>query len=392
MILKKCRLVLNVFLLFIVLNTANAQIENEIILFVDSTELLVNNGRRMLLQYAQSKDYNRVAEIYSFLNLRANAKNCAAFHYNEKLYISILTNNWNDFFTKAEHFSELTRIPFCISISDQILHNTLYWEVRNEVAQHFENALNTNLTPEDEELLELYLHIIGYQQNEIYDKKLKDFKKKYPQSRYSDFVNNYLPAPLFSFGMAFSFGATQIIPTGNLSNFFVSSTAFYASMDFYFNDFLLGIQVNVGSLELKTPLLSQSTGYGHDFLKNDRLSYIDGGFLGGYTLLKNNWLQFTPFVLLGGTTLESSLYKDPNDSKLEFKIFNSFVVGAGLRTEINVLNFSMNDRFYRTSLPSRINLRFDAGYNIPVKYNYTPAKGNVIYARTALVWWFGNTF
>jgi len=392
LIFKKFRVVLSTFLLLTVLSTVNAQIENEIISFVDSTELLVNNGRRLLLQHVQAKDYSKVAEIYDFLNEKANARNCAAFTYNEELFISILTNNWNIFLTKAERFSEKVQVPYCIAIRDQLLGSTLHLEVKNNALQHLKNALTTDLTLEDKELLEVYFHVIENGRDNYYGTKLKEFKKKYPQSRYSDFVNKYLPDPLFTFGMAFSMGATQIFPTGNLSNYFVSSTAFNASMDFYFNKLLIGIQVNIGFWDLKTPMLSQSTGYGHDFQKNDRFSYVDGGILGGYTLLKNNWLQFTPFVMLGGTTLESNLYKDPNDSKLEFKITNSFAVGFGLRSEISVIKFNMRDPYIASPIPSRINLRLDAGYNIPVKYNYTPAKGNIPYARMALVWWFGNTF
>ena len=392
MILKKCRLIFSILLLLTVFSTFNAQIENEIVSFVDSTELLVNNGRRLLLQHVQAKDYDKVTEIYDFLTEKSRTRNCVAFTYNEELFIAILTTNWNNFLTKAERFSEEIQISYCIPIRDQLLGSTLHLEVKNNVLQHLRNALTTDLTNEDKELMELYFHIIENGRDNFYGKKLKEFKKKYPQSRYNDFVNKYLPDPLFAFGMAFSMGATQIFPTGNLSNYFASSTTFNASMDFYFNKFLLGVQVNIGSLELKTPLLSQSTGYGHDFQKNDRFSYIDGGVLGGYTLLKNNWLQLTPFVLLGVTTLESNLYTDQNDSKLEFKISNSFTVGAGLRTEIKIINFNMKDRFYNVSMPSSINLRLDAGYNIPVKHNYTPAKGNILYARMALVWWFGNNF
>jgi len=392
LIFKKFKVVLSTFLLLIVISTVNAQIENEILSFVDSTELLVNNGRRLLLQHVQAKDYSKVTEIYDFLNEKANARNCAAFTYNEELFISILTNNWNNFLTKAEHFSETVQVPYCIAIRDQLLSSTLHLEVKNNALLHLKNALTTDLTLEDKELLGVYFHIIENGRDNYYGTKLKEFKKKYPQSRYSDFVNKYLPDPLFTFGMAFSMGATQIFPTGNLSNYFVSSTVFNVSMDFYFNNFLLGLQVNGGSLDLKTPMLSQSTGYGHDFQKNDRFSYVDGGVLGGYILLKNNWLQFTPFVMLGGTTLESKLYKDPNDSKLEFKITNSFTVGFGLRSEISVIKFKMRDPYFASPMPSRINLRLDAGYNIPVKYSYTPAKGNIPYVRMALVWWFGNTF
>ena len=388
--MEKNKLFLILFAFFTVLNTVNAQIENEIKSFVDSTELLVNNGRRMLSQYVQIKDYQKVTEIYDFLNKKTLDKNCSPFIYSEDLYIAILTDNWDDFLASAEHYSEEMKKTLCYPVRDQILVRTLYLELKNNASQLLENAQTANLTLEEKELFELYFHLIENKQDDVYDKKLKDFKKKYPKSQYNDFVNNYLPKPAIKTAFAFSFGATQIFPTKNLDNYFASATTGGLSVDFYSNKFFFGLQFNAGGMKFKTPLLSSTSGYDKDFQKGDRLTYIDGGLLGGYSLLKNNNLQLSPYVYLGGTTLESNFYKDASDNDLEFKVLNSFFIGSGLRTEVKLFEFETKDRFLGTVVQNKLSLRLDIGYNIPVKYDYAPAGGNILYARIALAWCGGN--
>jgi len=388
--MKKYKFLLSVCIFFTVLNPVNAQIEDEIKSFVDSTELLINNGRKMLLQHLQTKDYQKVAEIYNFLNMKTSTRNCSAFTYYESLYITSLINDWAGFLTQAAHYSDAIRKPLCYPSTyrsqfarDQ-LSEFLYREVEANASQFWENIQNDELlTNEDKELLDIYFYLLENGQDEIFDKTLKNFKKNYPQSRYSDFVNNYLPQPQPKLAMSFGFGVAEIFPTGNLRNYFIPATAFTMSWDFHVNNVFLALQFNAGSMKLKKPLLAEETGYEQDFLKNERFSYADFGVLGGYVVAQNKRLQLSPFVYLGGTTLKSNIYEsDEND--LEFEIFNTFFVGPGLRTEVKLVGF---DNFR----PNSINIRFDVGYNIPVKYNYSPANGNIFYTRMALVWWIGDS-
>jgi len=390
--MKKIKLITSLLALFVTLNTVNAQIENEIKSFVDSTELLVNNGRKMLLQHVQTKDYQKVAEIYDFLNEKTQANKCAPFNYTEDLYIAILINDWDFFLTRVEFFSEITKEILCYPTRDNTLVRMLRLEVKDNASQLFDNALNIDLTSEEIDLLELYFYLIENNVDETYSKKLKDFKKKYPQSIYNDFVNNYLPRPAIDIKvrMAFSGGVTQIFPTGNLSNYFDPATGGNMSFEFYSNRFFLGAQMNIGVMKFKMPLESSTSGYNEDFQRGDRLSYIDGGLILGYSVLSNKRNQLSPFVLIGGTTIESNLYKDAADNDLEFKVANSFTVGAGIRAEVKLFGFETRDIYSDRMLQNNINLRLDLGYNIPVKYSFTPARGNILYARMALVWSIGS--
>ena len=378
--MKKLKLLFITLALFAFLNTANAQnIEQEITSFVDETEVLINNGRRMMLHYVQTRNFERVAEIYHFLNERMQTNNCATFTIDEELLITILTNNWDDFFAIAEHFSDIRRINLCIPIPrNDLLLRTLHSEVENNASQLFENALAANVTLEEKQLLELFLYALEHGADETYRQKMRSFRRQHPQSAYNDFVRNYLPRAQLRGKMAMSLGATQVFPTGGLNNYFASSTVIGGGMDFRFNRLYLGIQAIAGSMRLKQPLPSSVTGYDYDFQKNDRFSYESIMFPVGYTLLRTNRFELTPFVGIGVTSLRSNLYGEYRFRDREFAIANdSFTIGAGLRAEFELARFNW----------SSLNLLFDTGYYMPVRFRYTPARGNTFYARMGIVWW-----
>ncbi len=388
--MKKSKSYIVVLLFCFAALDANAQIGNEIKAYVDSSEMIINNGRRLLLQSVQTKDYRKMAEIYNYLKVESSLNNCIPFSYNEDLHITSLTGSWDEFLIKAENFSVDAKETLCYPIHDQV-GTFLYKEVYGNAGKLLENALSNQSDSEKRDLLELYFYIVENGQNETFDTKVKNFKKNYPKSRYSDFLNYYLPQPEQKLAMTFGMGASGIFPTGKLGQHFDPNGLFALSMDFYVNNFFGGLQLDGGGrLKLNAPLLRSVTGYPQNFLKGDYFSYMNVGLLGGYIVARNNILQFSPFVYLGGTSLTSNLYKNSEDDDLEFRIFDSFFIGPGLRTEFKIWEFDMKDRYMNMSMPGCIALRLDVGYSIPVHYEYTAAKGNILYTRLALTWWIGN--
>ena len=376
--MKPKRLLFSALMLFAVLNSAKAQLEQEIEAFVDSTEILVIDGREMMLQYVQAGNFERIAEIFEFLNERTQAYDCNAFTYQESLYIALLINNWNDFLTRAERFSETTRIPLCVPLRDRQLVNALYAQLQNDALWLSNNVLVAGLTIEEKDLLQLFFHVLKHGVDETYNRKLRIFRREYPQSRFNDFIRNYLPDIFIGGGMGFGIGASQIFPTGGLSNFFAPATAFNMTFDVNYSDFIFGFHLDYGSMRLNRPLLISKTNFDYDFLGNERFRYFDFGFHAGYTLFRNNWFEFLPFINMSGTRLRSNLF-DAEYLDDEFKVINSFTVGSGLRSEFRLLNSS--DGFFFRS----VSLRLEAGYNIPVSFRFRYARGNIFYTRIALV-------
>ncbi|MDR1764474.1 MAG: hypothetical protein LBR64_11105 [Dysgonamonadaceae bacterium] len=373
-------------MLFFAPAALNAQIENEIKSFVDSTEMMVINGRKMLTRHIQEGDYNKIAEIYDYLTGLTSEDDCEAFSYNEKMLIDLLLGDWNGFLTKAEHLTD-KKLPMCYYTHDHVA-SALYDKVKSEYAILAVETQNSNLSDEDKALLDLFLYAVENDNNQEYEAKLKDFKKKYPQTLYKDFVRYYLPQPEFSAAIPISLGAAEIFPTGNLGAYFKPATGFSIAIDYYVNKVFVGFQVTGGKMKLRTDLLSDKTGYPVDFYANDKFSYYDGGLLAGYNILKTKSLHIAPYIYLGGSSLMSDLYEKSEDDDLEYHIFDSFFFGPGLRSEWKIVDFGKeNTSMGRAG--NYLSLRFDAGYNFPVKFDFKPARGGVFYTRLSLVWWIG---
>jgi len=374
--MKKLKTALLAIVFSAFLNTANAQqIEQEIISFANDTEILVNNGRRMMLQYVQTQNFERVAEIYHLLNERTLADYCVAFTLSEEFLITALTGNWDYFFVIAEYFSDIAEINLCTPIYDNLLIDALFLEVENNISQILQNALAADLTPKEMQLLELYLHLIERGTDEVYRQKLRAFRRQHSESKYNDFVRNYFPQAPVRADIGLNISATQVFPTGRLNNYFSTTTAFHFALDFSINNVLLGFQLDLGTMMLNTSL---PTRYGYVFQEGDRFIFDSFMFPIGYTLIRNNRFELTPFIGLGGTKISSNLYI--ND--VRFDIVNSFTISPGLRAEFLLASLNQGS--------DTINFRFDAGYKRPVRFNYTQAQGNMFYARAGIVWWFGN--
>ena len=66
---------------------SNAQIGQEILSYVDSTELVVQNGRKMIFKELNDSNLTKVKEIYDYLSEATANKHYAAFYYIEDFYL-----------------------------------------------------------------------------------------------------------------------------------------------------------------------------------------------------------------------------------------------------------------------------------------------------------------
>ena len=71
-----------------------SQISNEIATYVDSTELLVHNGRKMILKELADNNLVKTKEIYDFLTEKTKDKPFSAFYFIEDFYINMLVGDW----------------------------------------------------------------------------------------------------------------------------------------------------------------------------------------------------------------------------------------------------------------------------------------------------------
>lgn len=366
---------------------ANAQLEKEISSYVDSTEIFVNNGRQLLLEEIQSFNYPKAKEIFQLLNEKTKRKKCAPFTYNEEMYISLLVSDWGTFFDNAIDFKEKASEQMCYQPKSNIAKG-LYEEFVQNLGVIKSNFSKEKYYGEEKDVFDIYMYLIETgKQDSKYDQEYKSFKKKYPKSKYKDFFDSYLPAPSYPASMTFSMGALSVFPMSKLQQNFKSNVGFSMSMDYDINKVYVSLYLQTSSFTLQTPFEVSSNGLDYTFYQGDKFTYLDGGLQGGYYVLRNNRFHIAPYITFGGTNLQSNLFQDSSDDKYEYNVFNTVNLGLGINTEFKIVDFNLKDSQFSYSY---ISLKLNGGYNMPVKYNYTPFKGNISYAALTLCWGIGK--
>lgn len=377
-------------LLFLFSGSLMAQIENEIRNFVDSTEILINNGRRLLIKNLEEDNPDKANQVYTYL-INASGKDiCRAFSYDEQMCLSLIFENYQIWTDHAINFRQLYA-TYDNSRDESMYPFLRQYLIRNQpdLSQRINTAA---LTDEDKALLQLFLHLITIDRaDDTYNQMLKDFKGSYPQTRYAVFLSDYMPGVKVKVGSAFGMGVSGIFPTDNLATGFSSNVGFNMSWDFNINDVYTSLFMQGGALNVNTPFSMFNDFQTIDFDKSDSFSYIDGGLIMGYFVVRNNYLHLAPFGALMGTSLTSNLYTDPDDEKYEVKIFSTFSYGVGLKTELKLFEYDVHNFYgYGNAEKSYISLKAEVGYNVLAKHNFEGFRGNVAYVRATLMWGFGN--
>lgn len=372
---------------------ADAQIENEIRSYVDSTEIIVNNGKRLLLDEIRLFNYGKVAEIYSLLNKKTEPNKCTAFTYNEHLFIALFTSDWNTFLNKAEGIK--TDRNFLCYQNSQSIQRELYEEFMKYNDVLLRKMQTADLNQEDADLFDLYFETMtnGRENKSIYEAKLKSFKKKYPTSRYDDFLKIYLPSPELHISMAFSFGVATAFPQGNLKENF-SLGAVGPSMDMTFDreKWYFGLSVYSSYMKSQSDFSATSDKNElYEFHQGDKFDFTQVGFRGGYYLLKTKHFGLAPYLELGNASLRSDIYTDAQDNNKEMNMFSSFYLGPGFHSELKLFSFKgSNPNNWNANPPSYLSLRLDAGYSIITNQKHDILKGNVFYTTLKLAWAIGD--
>jgi len=375
---------------------AKAQLVNELKNYIDSTEVILNNGRRMVYQKLAAGDIQKATEVYYYLKEEAAQRHCYAFTLNEELYISLLITDLDNWFAIARNYKEINKLTACYQFTEDYVERFFRLTLKN--LSRIEAQLEQQSLPSDEsELIALFLQLLKAETpDEIYSARYKAFKRHYPASAYNEFITGFMPKPKVKGAFSMSMGPTFVAPAGNLGKVYKPGTLFNITFDFNFGKLYSGFHVDGGLLDLKIPInfTNQMGQVVQSFKAGDSFSFMGGGIYAGYFLLRNDRFQIAPYLNLGGYTFESSLYADSNSDNQEFQIFDSFVFGPGLHTELKLTEFSLNPYYYGympgMETTSYISLKLDIGYDIVTKKVSPDFKGNLPYIRMGLIWGFGN--
>ena len=383
----KNKIILYGLLSFILAFNANAQIEKEILSYTDSTELIINKGRKMLLHNIAENNDKKAKEIYRYLSSLDYGRSFSAFYYTEDLYVNILIGDWTKVADHMIHYQE--RFFKNIYPSSVNLTPLLYRRVSEKTDSLSKELQESDLDSESKQVILLLLKIIEEEKpTDEYTVMLRDFWSKHGNSKYEAFLKGFMPGKKLKGSFCFSFGSGMIFPTSELANNFNKNANFNMSMDINIQKVYTSLYMMGGSLKLQNPFSAITDVGSMNFLYDESFQYFEGGLKAGYFILRNNRLHLAPYGSLSGSSLKSSRF-DTEEEGNEYEIFNSFSYGCGIHTEFKITDFTTKN-MYGTETQSFISLKLEGGYKAIANFNNRNFEGNTTYFTVAFVWGLGE--
>lgn len=364
-----------------------AQISEEIKSYVDSTETLVNSGRKMLVQSIASGDLDKTKDIYHYLSDKTYGNYYSAFYFTEDLYINILVGDWHGVERQMQNYSENVKkfsYPNTYSI-----YPVLYSKVTQANDSLLMASQKSDINDESKKTLRLLFYALKAKTiDDGYNSLLSDYKKNYKKTgKETDFVDGFLPAANIKMSLAWSIGSGMVLPTSSLADNFKPNASINVSMDVNVNKVYTSLHVLASGLKLKEPFTGSTRYENMQFQKNELFEYFDAGLKGGYFLIRNNRFHVAPYLSISGSYLKSDRY-DSDDDKYEYEIYDSFTYGGGLHTEVKIANLAAKNGYAYDD--TYISVKLDAGCDMVTSFKNRHFQGDISYFSLAFVWGVGN--
>ena len=206
-------------ILVIVLFTlpAKAQlIEEKLSAPVDSTQILVAKGRKMIIDKLAEKNYSPISDIFHYLEDKTLDKENTPFDYSEYLYLNLLLENWNALTDYMKEYEESERLlPY--PVKDQL--KPLLMEKVAALSDSLLTKSREALMDEDSKsVIHLFLYLIKHDNPDSkYYSLLNEHNKKFKSSSYRDFIKYYLPTPGVKQAYSYSLGSGMVFPLGKFA-------------------------------------------------------------------------------------------------------------------------------------------------------------------------------
>ncbi len=384
--MKTIRVLFLVSFLIPLVSFAQEDIKNQIISFTDSTEIMIRNGRRLVVDQTVKGDSQRAIETINFLKKTVD-KDYVIFYPAEELLLALANSNFEQFLYIAGNFDNFlegkTKYVQTENITVQI-HEFLAQELSLIKKDLERSTLNT----EDKELAQLYIRYYESEDKFKLNKSIKSFKKTYPDSKYNNFLK-LIEGNIMSGEMNFCLGYGHEFLNGNIANAF---TSHFQNMNMEFEWFIdrmyysIFMQGSVGSIHSSSniPIM------GFDIINtpDDDVFSLKYGVKLGRTWITNRSINFFSYISIGGYQMKSekSNFDIPSDESANLKLTNAFNPGIGTACDIYLKHFK--------SKVSGDNIgqwfiRPNVGYDFFVT-SKKPGKGGSLFLNLSMGIGFGN--
>lgn len=317
---------------------AQTDIKNQIIAFTDSTEIMIRNGRKLILEKTVTGNHHEALETLNYLKNNVD-NNYVILYPSEELLFSLATSNFELFLYNAKNFNNLME-----GKTKAIQANEIGIPLQEYIFQEMDlikkDLANSKLSEENQQFIQLYIDYYEGIDKLTVNKSIKNYKKTYPKTEYNYFLNELKQYTSTSY-INFCIGYGHEFLNGNISNSFDSHFQIM-SLEFegfvnqtYFSLFMNGsvskIYSKIDMPVLKTDLTQKA---------GDEAFSLKYGVKLGRSWYSNKTFNAFSYLSLGGYQMNAQKSNFENyDSTTKFKLSDSFFTGVGTACDIVLKNF-----------------------------------------------------
>ena len=333
--MKKCLICFGLVIICFIGN-AQVDIKKEIIAFSDTTELIIRNGRKLIVEKTVSGDHEGAIQTLNYLKNNIDERYVILYPY-EEILISLANRSFELFLYNVRNFNSLLQNK-TKSIQMDEISDEIHIYLSKEMDFITEELDNSDLAVTDNTLIKLYIRYYLNDNKAVLNKDIKAYEKKYPQTEYSDFLNK-MKSSTTTGRMNFCIGFGTEFLNGNISKNFNNH---FQMMNFEFDGFInqfytsLFMEGSVGKLTSTTDIPVRKKDLIHK--EGESVSSLKYGLKMGRTIFSNHTFNLYPYISIGGYEMNSQSPEfEPRDTyNPKNNLSASFFTGIGASCDIMI--------------------------------------------------------
>lgn len=322
-------------LLFCVLSVFSQEdIKSQILSYSDSTEMIIRNGRKLILDKTVDGDHAAANKTLNFLKENVD-KRYVILYPGEELLFSLATRNFPLFLYIAKNFETLLE-----GKTKSVAGESMVIELREYLSAEMpfirEELEEYQLAEEEKNLVRIYIRYYMNEDMTELNTTIKNYQKTYTGSEYSYFLNE-LKKLTTTGRMNFVFGYGNEFLNGDIAEVFTNRLhAMNMEIDGFINQLYLSLFIggSISQLRSNIDLPVKNKDWIH--AKEEKVSSLKYGMKIGRTLFSNQRLNIYPYLSIGGYEMnsQSSEFKNKDSDNPKNNLTGSFFAGFGAASDI----------------------------------------------------------
>ncbi len=352
-------------------------LKKEILSFTDSTEFIIRNGRKLIVDKTTAGNHEGAIETLNYLKNNVDDKYVILYPV-EELLIALANRNFQLFLYDARNYNILMEGK-TVALQFENIMGEIHQYLGFEMSLISEEVNHSNLSQSDKEFIQLYIRYYTDDDQNGLNNDIRKYIKSNPKTEYDDFLKQ-LKQYTTTGRMDILMGYGNEFLTGNISDYFTSHLhTLSLEVDGFVNQLYLSLffsgSVNKVTSNIDLPI--KDTDLIH--LKGEKASSLKYGLKVGRKVFSSSNVTIYPYLTLGGYDMnsQSSVIDDEDDKNT---LTSTFLAGVGASCDIILKKWERKSLYDPMGF---IFIRPNLGYD-NFFANKTISKGGDFYAAISL--------